>query len=69
VRGVVASDGKERVDGLVGGLRCTCPRRAAELSDWIMAYGDAEGIRWCRASLGRDAPDDAAPARREEVAA
>lgn len=41
---------------------------SAELSDWIMAYGDAEGIRWCRASLGRDAPDDAAPARQEETA-
>lgn len=44
-----------------------------ELSDFILAWGDEHGVQWCRASLGRDAPDSAfmpAKAKRaEEVAA
>jgi hypothetical protein len=28
-----------------------------ELADYILAWGDGEGIRWSRASLGRDAPE------------
>jgi hypothetical protein len=31
----------------------------AELSDFIMAWGDEYSVPWCRASLGRDAPDEA----------
>jgi hypothetical protein len=29
-----------------------------ELSDYILAWGDGEGVQWCRASLGRDWPDE-----------
>lgn len=30
-----------------------------ELSDFILAWGDEREVPWCRASLGRDAPDSA----------
>lgn len=30
-----------------------------ELSDYILAWGDEHRVPWCRASLGRDAPDEA----------
>lgn len=30
-----------------------------ELSDFILAWGDERGVQWCRASLGREAPEEA----------
>lgn len=30
-----------------------------ELSDFILAWGDEHGVPWCRASLGRHAPEEA----------
>ena len=31
----------------------------AELADFIMAWGDMKGVKWCRASFGADAPPEA----------
>lgn len=39
----------------------------AELSDYILAWGDGEGVQWCRASLGRDWPDDVVSVQAREV--
>lgn len=30
----------------------------AELSDYVMAWGDGEGVRWSQTSLGRDWPQE-----------
>ena len=31
---------------------------SAELADYVMAYGDEDGVQWSPASLGRDNPDE-----------
>lgn len=31
-----------------------------ELSDYILAWGDGNGVQWSRTSLGRDVPDEVA---------
>ena len=32
----------------------------AELADYILAWGDGEGVEWCKQSLGRDWPEEVA---------
>ena len=32
----------------------------AELADYILAWGDGEGVHWCKQSLGRDWPEEVA---------
>jgi hypothetical protein len=44
-------------------------RLAQGFITFLHATGDLRGVRWSRTSLGREAPDEAVSARREEVAA
>jgi hypothetical protein len=44
-------------------------RLAQGFITFLHATGDLRGVRWSRTSLGREAPDEATSARREEVAA